>query len=74
MKKISMLHLAFAALLVLGACKKKPENGDGPMESAGREVDKKAADVSEKSEEAGEDVDRKVEEAGDKIEDKTDRK
>ena len=73
MKNISAMQLALAAALLVGACgKKEPENGKGPMESAGEEVDKKAADVSEASEEAAEDVDEKTEEAGDKIEDKTD--
>ena len=71
MKKISMLNLAFAAgLLLLGACKKEPENAEGPMEAAGEEADKAGADVSEASEEAAEDA---TEKAGDKVEDATDK-
>jgi hypothetical protein len=74
MKKISMMQLAFAATLLTTACgKKEPENAEGPMEAAGEEADKAAADVSEASEETAEDADDKVEEAGDKIEEKTDK-
>ena len=73
MKKISTIQLALAATLLVGACgKKEPEHAEGPMEAAGEEADKAAADVSEASEEAADDVDDKTEEAGDKIEDKTD--
>jgi len=68
MKTISMIQLAFATTLLLGACGKKSDNAEGPMESAGEEADKAAADVSEKSDEASD----AVEEAGDAVEDKTD--
>ena len=72
MKTISMIQLAFATTLLLGACGKKSENSEGPMESAGEEADEAAADVSEKSEETKEDADHAVEEAGDAVEEKAD--
>lgn len=70
MKKTTMMQLAFASLLLLGACKK--DKHEGPMESAGKEADKAGADVSEKADEAAEDSGDAVEEAGDAVKDKTD--
>ena len=49
------------ALLMMGGCKKKAEHNEGPMESAGEEVDQ-----------AGEKAGDQVEEAGDKVEDAAD--
>lgn len=57
---ITVSALALALLLATG-CKKKAETTEGPMESAGEEID-----------EAGEEAGDKIEEAGDAIEDKTD--
>ena len=66
MNKTSMMRLIFAATLLVGAsaCKKKPENAEGPMESAGEEADKAAEDTADATEEAVEDTGDKVEEAG----------
>ena len=62
MRKLSMSLTALCfALLVMSGCKKKPAEPEGPMESAGEEVD-----------EAGEKAGDKVEEAGDKVEDAAD--
>lgn len=62
MTKISMMMLALALSMVMATgCKKKAEHNEGPMESAGEEVD-----------EAGDKAEEKVEEAGDNIEDATD--
>lgn len=62
MTKISMTLLALAlAMTMATGCKKKPVNNDGPMESAGEEID-----------EAGDKAGDKIEEAGDKVEDATD--
>lgn len=68
MKKAWIVQLVIASSLLLGAatCKKKPESGEGPMESAGQEVDDAAKDASHASEEAAEDTGDKVEEATDK--------
>lgn len=62
MYRLSILFaaLTLSSLLVVG-CKDKPKDPEGPMESAGEEVD-----------EAGEKAGDKVEEAGDKIEDAAD--
>ena len=67
MNKISMMTLVFAMSILLGVsgCKKKPESGEGPMESTGESVDNAANDASDATEEA-------VEETGDKVEDATD--
>jgi hypothetical protein len=63
MRKLSMslTALCFAMLFATTGCKKKPAEPEGPMESAGEEVD-----------EAGEKAGDKVEEAGDKVEDAAD--
>ena len=73
MTKIAMMQLALAVTLLLGGCKKKSDNNEGALESAGEEADKKAADVSEKAEETAEDADHAIEEAGDAVEEKTDK-
>ena len=63
MRELSMLLTALCLATLIGAsgCKKKPAEPEGPMESAGEEVD-----------EAGEKAGDKVEEAGDKVEDAAD--
>ncbi|HEY6880621.1 MAG TPA: hypothetical protein VI299_21510 [Polyangiales bacterium] len=68
MKKAWIVQLVIASSLLLGAaaCKKKPESGEGPMESAGEEVDRSAKDASDATEEAVEDTGDKIEEATDK--------
>lgn len=67
MKKAWMLLIASTLLLGAVACgKKKAESGEGPLESAGEEVDKAADDVGDKTEEAADDTGDKIEEATDK--------
>lgn len=70
MTKKTMFQLALASTLLLAACGKKDKH-EGPMESAGEEVDNAAADVSEKTEEGAEDTGDAVEEAGDAVQDET---
>jgi hypothetical protein len=53
------------ALFSISGCKKKAENAEGPMESAGEEVDQAAETTENNTEEA-------VEEAGDNVEEATD--
>ncbi len=66
MDKIAILATVLAvSLLAFGACKKEPEHAEGPMESAGEEVDETAHDVGKATEEAGEDTGDKIEEATD---------
>lgn len=55
-----LMALALAMVMATG-CKKKAEHNEGPLESAGEEVD-----------EAGEKAGDKIEEAGDNVEDATD--
>ncbi len=69
MKKISIMHLAVAVSLLFGACKKEPENAEGPMEAAGEEADEAASDTKEATSEAAEDTGDAVEEAGDEAKD-----
>lgn len=64
MSKIAILLSALVLSLAVG-CKKKAENAQGPMESAGEEVDQ-AADKT------GDKVGDTVEETGDKVENATD--
>jgi hypothetical protein len=68
MKKTWIVQLVIASSLLLGAtaCKKKAHNNEGPMESAGEEIDETAKDASDATEEAAEDTGDKVEEATDK--------
>lgn len=62
MHRLSILFATLSLSLLLAAgCKDKPKEPEGPMESAGEEVD-----------EAGENAGENVEEAGDKIEDAAD--
>jgi hypothetical protein len=62
MHRLSILFTALSlALLLAAGCKEKPKDPEGPMESAGEEVD-----------EAGEKAGDKIEEAGDKTEDAAD--
>jgi hypothetical protein len=62
MRRFTILLTALSCSLLLAAgCKEKPKDPEGPMESAGEEVD-----------EAGEAAGDKVEEAGDKVEDAAD--
>jgi hypothetical protein len=63
MRKLSVSLMALCVALLLGttACKKKPAEPEGPMESAGEEVDQ-----------AGEKAGDNIEEAGDKVEDAAD--
>lgn len=62
MRKLSMSLTALCfAMLVLNGCKKKPAEPEGPMESAGEEVDEAAEKAGDKVEEAGD----KAEEAAD---------
>lgn len=67
MKKAWIVQLVIASSLLLGAaaCKKKPESGEGPLESAGEETEEAAKDVGDKTEEAAEDTGDKVEETVD---------
>jgi hypothetical protein len=67
MKKAWIVQLVIASSLLLGAaaCKKKPDSGEGPLESAGEEADSKGEDIGDKTEEAAEDTGDKVEEAVD---------
>lgn len=60
-----------STLLLLAACNKKTENAQGPMESAGEEVDQTAQETGENMEEATEETGEALEEAGDKAEDAT---
>lgn len=72
MKKIPMLCVLVAtALLSLGACKKKTDTTEGPMESAGAEVDKKAEKAGDAAEEAADDASEDIDEAGDETAEKT---
>jgi hypothetical protein len=68
MKNAWIVQLVIASSLLLGAaaCKKKAEHGEGPLESAGEEVDKAGKDASDATEEAAEDTGDKIEEATDK--------
>jgi hypothetical protein len=65
MNKISIVMALAVSMLALGACKKEPENAEGPVEAAGEEADEAAADVSEATEEAGEATGEAVEDATD---------
>ena len=57
--------LVMSALLVaLSGCQKQ----EGPMEKAGKEIDKAAETVGEKMEKAGEEVDKAAATVGEKIE------
>jgi hyperosmotically inducible protein len=64
MSKVTIVLSALVLMLAVG-CKKKAEHSEGPMESAGEEVDVAADNAGDKVEEG-------VEEAGDKVEDATD--
>ena len=73
MTNLRITTLLLASLLAVAGCKKKdPEHEQGPMESAGEEVDETADEVREDTSEATEEAGDSLEEAGDKIEDKTD--
>ena len=62
MRKLPFVFMALSlSLLLVTGCKKKPKDPEGPMESAGEELD-----------EAGEKAGDKVEEAGDNVEDAAD--
>ena len=64
MNKISILATLLAvSLLAFGACKKEPEHAEGPLESAGEEVDETAHDVGHATEEAGEETGEAIEES-----------
>ena len=65
MNKISIVMALAVSMLAFGACKKEPENAEGPVEAAGEEADGAAADVSEATEEAGEATGEAVEDATD---------
>jgi hypothetical protein len=68
MKKAWIVQMVIASSLLLGAtaCKKKAEHGEGPLESAGEEVDEAGKDASNATDEAVEDTGDKVEEATEK--------
>jgi PBP1b-binding outer membrane lipoprotein LpoB len=72
MTKLSMISMAFAITLFSAGCKKNSETTEGPMESAGEEMDQAGETTEEKTEEAVEEVQEETEEAGDTIEDATD--
>jgi hypothetical protein len=73
MKRVWMATMLVASCVALMGCKKKePEHTEGPMESAGEEVDETADDVGDATEEAVDDTGDAMEETGDKVEDKTD--
>jgi hypothetical protein len=62
MHRLSMLFAALSlSFLLTAGCKEKPKDPEGPMESAGEEVD-----------EAGEKAGDNIEKAGDKVEDAAD--
>ncbi len=58
-----------STLLLFAACNKKTENAEGPMESAGEEIDETAQETGEGVEEAAEETGEAIEEAGDDVED-----
>lgn len=60
------------ALLLTSGCKKNTQQSEGPMESAGEEVDQAGESAAERTEEAGEKAEEKMEQTGDKVEDATD--
>lgn len=64
--------LLVASLCVAGCKKKAPEHEEGPMESAGEEIDETAQEAKEETKEAAEETGDALEEAGDKVEDKAD--
>ena len=73
MTKLSTLSMAAAiTLLAMSGCKKNTESSQGPMESAGEEMDQAGERTEERTEEAGEEVEESVEETGDRIEESTD--
>lgn len=73
MRNARMALALLTTALWLAACgDKNPEHNDGPMESAGEEMDETADDISEGTEEAVEETGDTFEEAGDDIEDATD--
>ena len=72
MSKTTTMIAALSLTLLATACKKEPEHTEGPMESAGEEVDETAGEVKEESKEAAEETGDALEEAGDNAEDATD--
>lgn len=73
MKRVWLATVLVASCIALLGCKKKePAEPEGPMESAGEEVDETANEVEAETEEAVDDTGDAVEEAGDKVEDKAD--
>jgi hypothetical protein len=73
MKHYRIALLALATLLVVVGCKKKePEHQEGPMESAGEEIDETGREIEQETEEAADEAGENIEEAGDAIEEKTD--
>lgn len=60
--------LVALGLVACGSDQKEPVEPDGPMESAGEEVDEAAEDTAEATDEAAEDVEEEVEEAAEETE------
>ena len=71
------LAITITLLLALGhvACgsdQSAPAEPDGPMESAGEEVDEAAEDTSDAAEEAGDEMEESMDDAADETEDALD--
>ena len=61
---VALLALSFTLLAAAG-CKKEPENNEGPMESAGEEVDEATENAGDAVEEAGDNVEDAADDATD---------
>jgi hypothetical protein len=62
--------LLSASLCVVGCNKKEPDHAEGPMESAGEEMDEAGEKVKDESKEAVDKTGEKMEEAGENVQDK----
>lgn len=62
---VTLFSLSFAALVMSGCNKKEADNNEGPMESAGEEVDQATEETGDSLEEAGDNVEESTDDATD---------
>jgi ABC-type branched-subunit amino acid transport system substrate-binding protein len=73
LKRISLLSVAAMLAVSLSACKKK-EEGPGPAERLGKQIDQGVEKMGQEINKAGEKIGQEMEKAGEKIKDATAKK
>jgi hypothetical protein len=62
---VMLFSLSLAALVASGCNKKKADNNEGPMESAGEEVNQAVEETGDSLEEAGDNIEDSTDDATD---------